>query len=669
MSQLSAKIREYDERLTEIESIDIREYNLEEIQMLCDKLEIEMAALYRETSFILPYRIHMSIKHHYIQNIQKYKELLRMVYSFYDVLDKIELNARDYSKLLSEAKQELELLKSNIHLGNSIKEGFEKLFFSKVNEQTKEVIERLLPVEYRDSIDLITKTLAEPELYTLPSLIMWRETAKNKIEKLRKMQKLPIFIKKGIIDIYRDLIKRLKAEILKLRTYPIPEPWCSLLMRVKLTYMMKGEFIFFIHPQINEDMKPLKVSDRDLLPGGLTRDVYNQRLDRIINESITAKEEMEISNDRRKSNKLSWVQYRHEENENKVNFAFTELSLLYRDGRTLEYLVNKNEDDALLKEIYDTLLRNIRHFYHNRIDIPSVAIDYKNNPVCISPPKHERNIPVASGVDRGATDGLQLVTPGPIIVIQNTVIVADKCGHLISWYRSEDLESIGYFHLEIVETPVSMVIFSNKLYVCYSHILVQYNITFSLTATGHISSIDLQDSIKIPNISCVASTRTYLYVGTLKPSIIRINTNNIRQREEYNMNPKRHQNNNTYPWLQDMKVLAGCLICLFTGSPSPLQIFTLKGELIRSLITEDKLSAAFHFNVFVNPITRDLEIYITDFWENIIKVFNMNGKLVDTYCGKGTELCQLIHPTGIFVEPSGYLNICDMKEDNCLQRL
>ena len=55
--------------------------------------------------------------------------------------------------------------------------------------------------------------------------------------------------------------------------------------------------------------------------------------------------------------------------EKDVNFAFTELPLLYRDGRSLEYLVDKNQDDELLQELYDTLQRRVRHLYNNRINI------------------------------------------------------------------------------------------------------------------------------------------------------------------------------------------------------------------------------------------------------------------------------------------------------------
>ena len=120
--------------------------------------------------------------------------------------------------------------------------------------------------------------------------------------------------------------------------------------------------------------------------------------------------------------KLKWFEVSFAEIEKDVNFAFTELPLLYKDGRSLEYLLNKNQDDELLQKKYDTLLRRIRHFYNNRINIPSVAIDYLNSPMLVAPPKAERNIPIASGVDRGATEGLQLVTPAFVLVYRNTVL-------------------------------------------------------------------------------------------------------------------------------------------------------------------------------------------------------------------------------------------------------
>ena len=137
------------------------------------------------------------------------------------------------------------------------------------------------------------------------------------------------------------------------------------------------------------------------------------------------------------------------------------------------------------------------------------------------------------------------------------------------------------------------------------------------------------------------------------------------------MNPIRyHSKKKTrYPWLQDMKAPGDFIYCLFTGSPSPLQVFTLKGELINFVLTEDKIGGAYHFDLFWNPVTEEWRIYITDFWDSAIKVFDLEGRFIETFSEKGFGLGQIFHPTGIFVEETGFITVCDMKEDNCLQRL
>ena len=126
------------------------------------------------------------------------------------------------------------------------------------------------------------KTLAEPHLYSLPHLTMWRNTAQEKIQKIKNFPKpIPHEIVTEKIEKYESLIKQLRTEILKLRTYPIPEPWGSHCMREELPHLIKSEFIFFVRPGIEEDMIPLKSSDRDNLPGGLTRQEYDPKMNRL----------------------------------------------------------------------------------------------------------------------------------------------------------------------------------------------------------------------------------------------------------------------------------------------------------------------------------------------------------------------------------------------------
>ena len=181
--------------------------------------------------------------------------------------------------------------------------------------------------------------------------------------------------------------------------------------------------------------------------------------------------------------------------------------------------------------------------------------------------------------------------------------------------------------------------------------------------------LSFETYIEIPEICCVTSSDYDLFVGTLKLSLLHINTYTLRIIREYPLNPIRYSNKNRYPWLQDMKGTDNSIICLFTGSPFPLQEFTLKGVLIRTILREDQKVGAYHFNLFRNHVTREWRIYVNDFWDSAIKVFDLEGEFIETFSEKGFELGQIFHPTGIFVEESGLITVCEMKEDNCLQRL
>ena len=638
------------------------------------KIETELKRLIKEfiNQLQLPQEIRDSIKEKYITNFNECRDIVRY-YELIPELTKMKApinksQETTFEKQISTARQELEELKSNKTIDSYHKRDLILKIETEFKRLDKEVTDQFLNVEVRDSIDLIEKTLAEPHLYSLPHLIMWRNTAQEKIQKIKNFGKLiPQKIVTEKIEKYESLIIQLRAEILKLRTYPIPEPWGSHCMRVELTYLMKGEFVFFVHPGIEEDMRPLKLSDRDILPGGLTRQEYDSRMNRMKRESTTAIEELKAKNAEDMERKLKWFEDSFAEIEKDVNFAFTELPLLYRDGRSLEYLIDKNQDDELLQEIHDTLLRRIRHLYNNRINIPSVDIDYWNDPLLIPPPKAERDIPIASGVDRGATEGLQLVTPASVVVYKNTVFVADKYGHSISYYRDRDLEANGSYHHTTADTPVSITIFNDSLYACYSNELVKFSLSWG---KKYVESIQFKTSIQIPQICCTTSDYG-LFVGTLKPSLIHINTNSHQIAKEYPLNPISYHTNkkNRYPWLQDIKATGNSIFCLFTGSPSPLQEFSLMGVLRSSVLTEDKIVGAYHFNVFENPVTGEWRIYIADFWDSAIKVFDMEGQFIETFSEKGFGLGQIIQPTGIFVEESGFITVCDMKEDNCLQRL
>ncbi|KAI6656716.1 hypothetical protein LOD99_16020 [Oopsacas minuta] len=606
---------------------------------------------------------------------EKMLKTARLIYLLNEIeriIVKYDVNIADrILNKLSPLYKDYESVISSMILPVPLKDSFQERYDQHLQKISLLIIDDGLPIEFKDSLFYIERTLAEPSLYSLNGLIEWKETAEEKILRIQNCMdpKLPKPIESVIVKRYESLRLRLKAEILKMRTYPIPEPWCSNCMRKGLTHLIEGEFIFYLDPEIDGDMKPVNPSKRDLLPGGITRQEYDMRLNRLNKEYAIARGELETRNADRIEEKCKKMEDWYAEVEEFVTFTFNELSFLYRDARSLKYLVRKNKEDKDLKNLYDIIQRNIRHFYDNRIDIPSFAIGTDNDPLYVAPPKEERNIPVASGVDRGGVIARQLDTPAGIFVVITNVIVADRYGDTVSLYRTRDLVA-KYSHHDphLPDTPVSLTYFKPSVFVCYTSLLVQFSLTWGDSI--NISSMKREHDISIPQACCTSSNSKHLYVGTLKPSLIRMQVDPLCIEQEYPLNPILHTKiPNRFPWLQDMKAVKDCVVCLFTGSPSPLQMFSLEGELIRSILTEDQIVGAYNFNLFYNHITAEGRIYICDFWNNSIKVFDLSGEFIETVCETGHGLCQIFRPSCIFIEKSGYITVGDMKEDNCLQRL
>ena len=127
---------------------------------------------------------------------------------------------------------------------------------------------------------------------------------------------------------------------------------CSYLLR-QGGNLIKGEFIFFVHPGI-EEMSPLNLSERGILPGGFTTSSkYYSKL-------VCLKSSLERIN-MICYPKLNGLKIRLQ----KQLLIPRASSLILLGNRPLEYLFNKNKDDELLKEIYDILLRHFHHYCNN----------------------------------------------------------------------------------------------------------------------------------------------------------------------------------------------------------------------------------------------------------------------------------------------------------------
>ena len=188
-SKLKAKaeklIGQYEQRLREIKSIDINEIGSEGLKELCDGFELEINTLYSKKAAILSEQTRATIEDSYLLILQLYRDIVSATRSMDNMcllLEYVETEEeiKEMGKLLMRANEVIEKLQFNKSIRESTKQTLLEKFDSQMKKITNYYISNYFPFEIRDSIFLIESTLAEPELYSLPSLIMWRETAKGK---------------------------------------------------------------------------------------------------------------------------------------------------------------------------------------------------------------------------------------------------------------------------------------------------------------------------------------------------------------------------------------------------------------------------------------------------------------------------------------------------------
>ena len=158
-------------------------------QDLIHKIETELKRLANEFIIHLlsrmPQEIRDSMKYptsvNECRDIVKCSELIAELTKMKAPINKSQETT--FERKISTARQKLEELKSNETIDSYLKQYLVQKYETEFKRLDKEVTDQFLNVEVRDSIDLIEKTLAEPHLYSLPHLIMWRNTAQEKIQK------------------------------------------------------------------------------------------------------------------------------------------------------------------------------------------------------------------------------------------------------------------------------------------------------------------------------------------------------------------------------------------------------------------------------------------------------------------------------------------------------
>ncbi|KAI6653770.1 hypothetical protein LOD99_3274 [Oopsacas minuta] len=119
----------------------------------------------------------------------------------------------------------------------------------------------------------------------------------------------------------------------------------------------------------------------------ITRKEYDTRLNRLDLEYAIAWDKLETMGADDIKSKCNEMEHCYAIVEGIVTFTFVGLFMLHKDSRSLKYLVNKNKEDKLLKEVHNGVFKEIRHYYDNKIDIPSFTLDIYGNAIKVAPPK------------------------------------------------------------------------------------------------------------------------------------------------------------------------------------------------------------------------------------------------------------------------------------------
>ena len=114
--------------------------------------------------------------------------------------------------------------------------------------------------------------------------------------------------------------------------------------------------------------------------------------------------------------------------------------------------------------------------------------------------------------------------------------------------------------------------------------------------------------------------------------------------------------------LLDLKIATSLFVVLFYDCNYPIQTFSRDGNLTQVITSQDQL-----INAYYLCVDRHLNIIVSDFIANNLRVFSMEGHLVTTIGQEGEGPGKFDFPTGIDVDKEGRIVVVDIKQSHVLQ--
>ena len=114
--------------------------------------------------------------------------------------------------------------------------------------------------------------------------------------------------------------------------------------------------------------------------------------------------------------------------------------------------------------------------------------------------------------------------------------------------------------------------------------------------------------------------------------------------------------------IQDLKIATSLFVVLFWYSNYPIQTFSIDGNLIQTITSQDQLMEACYFCV-----DRHLNIIVSDRRANNLKIFSIEGHLLTTIGQEGEGPGKFCQPKGIDVDKEDRIVVVCFRNSHILQ--
>ena len=395
-----------------------------------------------------------------------------------------------------------------------------------------------------------------------------------------------------------------------------------------------------------------------------------RELERLRREVLMSKQELRD----RFEYYFSVLREKHLEMEAKLDevVRVAETQVVDRQTQLDQLIVTKAEvsQNLIHNKLNETLV-NVSHELDEKIQglevivdqVPSVCLKWRDEwlvggmtelcRVCEGVSYVNRHNPVCSGVNRGRGQN-EIYNPFALSTDRHNgdVYVCDWAANRIQVFSREGIHQ-RTISPQGLSYPIDITVTPHQLFV-------------GCNIPGHICKLDklsgsILCSVKTEYvITGLSADSDNLYTGMYESN--QICHLSLEDLTTIRVTPLNSPHITQHTRLRDLKIATSLFVVLFRNCNYPIQTFSRDGNLTQVITSQDQL-----INAFYLCIDRHLNIIVSDWVANNLKVFSIEGHLLTTIGQEGEGPGKFLNPSGIDVDKEGRIVVVDCKQTHMLQ--